>query len=178
MSRAWNGWYHCNGNTYGTWLRGSDLAFRERHHRIHVEGDYKNPPPKNKYNQLKWRSKGLMTQAPVHLTKKAQKIALDAFVASLVQDQIQVVAVAIDSHHFHALVKCPDANPRKWVGQAKGRSARTLLDRGLVTGRVWTVRFKATPVRDRAHQLNVARYIAAHDRRGATIWRCDTSSEV
>jgi hypothetical protein len=42
----WNHWYHCMGNTFGTWLPGSPKGFRTRHHREHVEGDYKHPPPK------------------------------------------------------------------------------------------------------------------------------------
>lgn len=44
MPRAWNAWYHVLTNTYGTWLRGDRRGWRERHHRKHVEGDYKNPP--------------------------------------------------------------------------------------------------------------------------------------
>ena len=42
---AWNGWYHVNGNTYGTWLPGDERGWRSRHHKVHVNGDYKNPPP-------------------------------------------------------------------------------------------------------------------------------------
>lgn len=42
----WNDWCHCMGHTYGTWLPGDPCSFRTRHHRQHIEGDYRNPPPK------------------------------------------------------------------------------------------------------------------------------------
>ena len=39
----WNDWYHCTTHTYGSWLRGDRRGWRARHHREHVQGDYKNP---------------------------------------------------------------------------------------------------------------------------------------
>ncbi len=45
MSAPWNRWFHCIGGTYGSWLPGDRRGFRTRHHREHVEGDYRNPPP-------------------------------------------------------------------------------------------------------------------------------------
>jgi hypothetical protein len=39
-------WFHAIITTYGAWLDGDARGFRTRHHREHVEGDYKNPPPK------------------------------------------------------------------------------------------------------------------------------------
>ena len=39
---AWNHWYHCTAHTYGTWLRGDPRGWRARHHREHVDGDYRN----------------------------------------------------------------------------------------------------------------------------------------
>ena len=48
---AWNNWYHVNGNTYGTWLPGDPRGWRERGHKKHVAGDYKNPPPPDRANR-------------------------------------------------------------------------------------------------------------------------------
>lgn len=42
--QPWNDWYHIMCHTYGTWLPGDPRGFRTRHHREHVEGDYKSPP--------------------------------------------------------------------------------------------------------------------------------------
>ena len=42
-------WYHVVLSTYGSWLYGDKRGFRTRHHREHVDGDYKNPPSLGKY---------------------------------------------------------------------------------------------------------------------------------
>jgi hypothetical protein len=42
-------WYHIMLTTSGDWLYGDARGFRTRHHREHVEGDYKNPPPPGIY---------------------------------------------------------------------------------------------------------------------------------
>ena len=65
--QPWNNWYHCMGNTHGTWLPGDPRGFRTRHHKEHVEGDYKNPPVEN-YEQRLRKSKELMKRDPVYLT--------------------------------------------------------------------------------------------------------------
>ncbi len=167
----WNDWYHVNGNTHGTWLRGDPRGWRARHHREHVQGDYKDPPPEGTYDRLHARSKQLMTRPPVRLTPQAAHIACNEIVASLLRHDIQALAVAVDDHHYHILARFPDHNPRKWVGIAKKNSARALSDASLVpAGGVWAVRCRCLPVRDRAHQLNVFRYIEKHARRGASIW--------
>jgi hypothetical protein len=38
---------------------------------------------------------------------------------------------------------------------------------------LWAKRSYARPITDRQHQLSVVRYIAAHSRRGAVVWRFD-----
>jgi hypothetical protein len=42
-------WYHSITSTYGAWLYGDERGFRTRHHREHVDGDYKSPPPRGLY---------------------------------------------------------------------------------------------------------------------------------
>ncbi len=199
--QAWNDWYHLNGNTYGTWLRGDPRGFRTRHHREHVEGDYKNPPPPGSYDALHARSKTLMRRPPVRLPPEARRIACDEIVASLAHQGIEVVCACVDDHHFHVLARFrlpeisnnekptglnPWASPRRTrnspihahirhiVGFAKSRAARALSEAGLVhEGGVWGKRFKITPVTSRAHQVNIARYILDHGPRGAAVWRRD-----
>lgn len=79
----WNNWYHCMGNTYGTWLPGDPRGFRTRHHREHVEGDYRDPPPKGQYDQRFTQSKQLLTRQPVHLSKELRPRVRDELIASL-----------------------------------------------------------------------------------------------
>lgn len=101
---AWNGWYHINGNTYGTWIRGDDRGWRSRHHREHVEGDYRNPPPIEAYAAQREASRRLMS-APVRLVFAARRRAVDEIVGSLVHQGIQVIACCVDDHHYHILAK-------------------------------------------------------------------------
>lgn len=173
----WRDWYHVNGNTYGTWLRGDERGWRARHHREHVIGDYKSPPPKGMYDALKARSRSLMTRPEVHLSPRARRLACETFAHSLEIDGVQAVAICIDDHHFHTLARFPDHDPRTWIGRAKRRSAKALSDAGLVErGGVWAIRCRCLPVKDRDHQVAVARYIIGHARRGSAVWRSDRAS--
>src|SRR4029079_6566514 len=47
----WNAWYHVTNHVCGSWVRGDPRGWRSRHHREHVDGDYKNPPPTGEVRQ-------------------------------------------------------------------------------------------------------------------------------
>jgi hypothetical protein len=202
MSQAWNGWYHINGNTYGTWLRGDPRGWRARHHREHVEGDYRNPPPAGTYDRVHALSKRLMAKAdraPVYLSVEARSLARDVMTDSLLAHGVELVAFALDSHHYHLLARFINVRPlarvapkptdrgpwasanasppyitdppRHYVGIAKMRAAHALAEARLVRpGGVWGKRCKVTPVKDRAHQVAIARYIERHANAGAALW--------
>ena len=72
VSEPWNHWYHCTASTYGTWLRGDPRGWRARHHREHVEGDYRNPPPPGTYAPMLAQSKKLMKRPAVHLPNEVR----------------------------------------------------------------------------------------------------------
>jgi len=117
------------GHTYGTWLPGDPKGFRTRHHREHVEGDYKNPPPKGKYDKLWQRSKDLMKRDPVYLAPEQRARAVLEFVRSFNKWNIPLRSISIDRIHLHALVQVTDHNPRHYVGLAKNEcSAYIKLD--------------------------------------------------
>lgn len=110
----WNDWYHINGNTYGTWLRGDPRGWRARHHREHVEGDYKNPPPPGTYDRLHASSKRLMAKAnrvPVRLSTQARRVACQTMVESLLAHGVELVAISVDDHHYHLLARFTKARP-------------------------------------------------------------------
>ena len=67
MSAPWNRWFHCIGGTYGSWLPGDPRGFRTRHHREHVEGDYRNPPPAGIYEPRHRRAEDSPRFDPVTL---------------------------------------------------------------------------------------------------------------
>ena len=76
-------WYHIIVTTYGAWLDGDARGFRTRHHREHVEGDYKSPPPRELYAERRQRSLDLLKQAVVSIAPEWRPIIGAALVERL-----------------------------------------------------------------------------------------------
>ena len=192
---AFNGWYHCMANTYGTWLPGDPRGFRTRKHREHVQGDYKSPPPAGFYEQQHQAAKQSMTREPVYLSVAARTACVDALIHAWVDVHgVEVLTVAVGACHMHVLARfgrVPDPlrdpknpkptptrrgirykdPPRYFVGIAKERSAKTLAAADLVKpGGIWAKRGKIVSIKDRQHQLRVYKYILDHEHEGAAIW--------
>ena len=167
----WNDRYHCTANTYGTWLRGDPRGWRARHHREHVEGDYKNPPPEGKCDKLHEYSKRLMKRDPVHVGRELRKTVVEEFALRLWQEGSDVIVGCFDDHHLHVLHRARDHNPRHLIGIAKKHTSHLLRQLGLrvAPGGIWAKRSKAIPIKNRAHPLNVSGYIFDHEERGAAI---------
>jgi hypothetical protein len=171
MNPPWGNWYHCTCSTYGTWLRGDPRGWRARHHREDCDGDYKNRPPKGKFDKLYELSKRLMKRDPVYIEVEIRAIVVEEFVNRLEREQIEVIIAGLDDHHLHILLGVIDHNPRHWLGLAKKHTSHILRELELAKseGGIWAKRSKAIPIRDRAHQLNVVGYILGHEKRGAAI---------
>lgn len=186
---AFNGWYHCMANTYGTWLPGDPRGFRTRKHREHVEGDYKQPPPKGKHEARHIRAKESMTREPVYLSVPARRACVQALAYAWVDvHEIEVLAIAVGRCHMHVLARfrrsqdgpkpslsrggLREKDPaRYYVGIGKERSAKALASKSLVKpGGVWAKRGKIVPIKDRQHQLHVYSYILDHEKEGAATW--------
>lgn len=99
----WNHWYHCTTHTYGSWLRGDPRGWRARHHREHVQGDYKKPPSSGKYDALFNYSKSLMKRDPVRIDRELRQFVVDAIVARLIERNIETRIVSLDSITFLCL---------------------------------------------------------------------------
>ncbi len=193
--KPWNNWFHVVGNTYATWLPGDERGWRARHHREHVEGDYKNPPPIGAHAATLERSKRLQRRPRVILTRPQCHIACEVMARALRFHCVDLVDLCVTPRHYHILARFlpvpgtayPDRvpipgvttdspisrirTPRHLVGIAKKESARTLSKCGLLPeGGVWAVRCKPKPIADREHQVRVARYIRAHAKKGAVVW--------
>jgi len=163
-------WFHVIMGTYGSWLYGDPRGFRTRHHREHVEGDYKNPPPAGRYNAQLTRSRRLLKQPPVVLSKDWRPVIGGAVRDKLLAAGAQVLCVSMSGQHCHYLAKMPPGPvPRKWTGMAKRHSHFIADGRGW-SGLLWAVRCKVGPVRDRPHQLNTYAYILDHVCEGAWVW--------
>ncbi len=162
-------WFHVTTHTYGAWLYGDPRGFRTRHHREHVEGDYKNPPPKGKYDDEYQRSKDSLKQPPVILSPEWRKEVGIAMRDKLLQVGAMLLRLSVSGQHVHYLAKMPTAMPKFWTGLAKKHAWFELRDRGW-KGMLWAKGGKATPVKDRKHQLNVYGYIGRHVHEGAWLW--------
>jgi hypothetical protein len=163
-------WAHVIVTTYGAWLDGDIRGFRTRHHREHVEGDYKNPPPPERYAVRRQRSRKSLKQPPVSLEPSWRPIIGQALVERFQGLGGFVLCVALGRQHGHLLVKLPRGVARMWTGLAKKHAWFVARDAGWV-GKLWGVRSRAVPVRDRRHQLNVYAYILKHTKEGAWVWK-------
>jgi REP element-mobilizing transposase RayT len=174
-TRPWNDWYHITIHVYGSWLRGDPRGWRSRHHREHVDGDYRNPPPSCKYDNLYELSKALMKRDPVPIAEELRQLIANALAEKLRQDGIEVVIISVDAKHVHILARVRDHNPRHWVGRAKKHASHSVRQHGLRTeaGGLWAKRCHPEPIADRRHEVRTAGYIFDHSKRGAKLWRID-----
>jgi hypothetical protein len=166
---AWNGWFHVNGNTYGTWLPGDPRGWRERGHKKHVDGDYKRPPPAGSGDALHRSASQLLKEPPMRLSGQQRLLAGRAMIESLVAQGIELLAFSLDSIHFHLLGRFPTSRVRPVVGPAKKHAYFELRDQGFVR-RLWGSGSNVVPIRDRQHQLNVFGYIGRHKDHDAWVW--------
>jgi|SRR5579884_787230 len=162
-------WFHIILTAYGAWLYGDGRGFRTRHHREHVEGDYKNPPPRGMYADKEAKSEASLKQEPVAWSPEWRAVIGGALVARLQHLGAFVLCAAVSRQHVHILAKLPRSQARAWSGLAKKHAWFTARERGWV-GKMWSKRGKQSPVRDRRHQLNVYWYILGHEKEGAWIW--------
>jgi hypothetical protein len=131
----WNDWYHCTLHTYGTWLRGDPRGWRSRHHREHVDGDYKRPPPKGEYDAQLKHSKSLMKRDPFKIDEdKIIEFVLRALVDRLTEFEIPVAVGAFDGVHAHVLAQCVKHNPKIVIGIAKQYATVQLKSQGEALG--------------------------------------------
>ena len=166
---AWNGWYHIEGHTYGTWLRGDPRGWRARYHREHIEGDYRNPPSPGTYDKILQHSKNLMKQPPVYLNKTQRRIVGQCVVEMLSMQDVQVLALSMDAVHLHVLAKFLDSNVRPIVGRAKKHAYHTLHGQGGPPS-LWATRHYVKPIADREHQVRSYEYILDHAQEDAWVW--------
>jgi len=163
------GWFHVTTHTYGAWLYGDPRGFRTRHHREHVEGDYKDPPPKGRYKSQYERSVQSLKQIPVILAPIWRPRIGLWFHEKLIELGAELIAISVSGQHIHCQVRMPVTSPRKWTGLAKKHVWHAATETGW-TGKLWAVRSKATPILDKKHQENVFHYILRHKTEGAWVW--------
>ena len=176
---AWNGWYHCTGSTYGTWLRGEERGWRSRRHHEHCDRDYKQPPPKGKHQRELEESKRLMKRKRVVLTPAQREFACREFVKALEERDVEVGEFCVGAKHWHGRLRFRDPVKHRGqnrdanllIGQAKGKCAREMSRaRMIAPGGVWAARSRVRPIKNQFHNANVSKYIPDHAKKGAAVY--------
>ena len=162
-------WFHCIVSTYGSWLPGDPRGFRTRHHREHVAGDYKSPPPVGAYENFHAANQQALTQAVTTIPPPMRKIIGEALRDRLQKQGGEVLAIACGGQHAHVQVQLSDGDARKPLGYAKQAATSVTHQAGFV-GKLWAVRGTLVRIRDRVHQERVYRYILEHASEGAWVW--------
>jgi hypothetical protein len=164
-------WYHVVLTTYGNWLPGDSRGFRARHHRQHVEGDYKSPP-KQDYSALHAKSAAQMDYSVARMSHDYREIVGLALVDRLHRLGGFVLTVAVSATHVHMLVRLPKREARRWIGLAKKHAWFEMRDAGW-QAKLWAKRGKILPIRDSFHQRNCFAYILRHIHEDAWVWVSD-----
>ena len=164
-------WFHVVISTYNSWLPGDPRGFRTRHHRIHSSGDYHKPPPAGEHHGLYLYSQSLVGRtAAIEIPPPVRATIGQALIATLARRELRILAVAVGGHHAHMLLELPPSyeTRRDLIGQGKRASSHAA--RRALPGRVWGSGGKFVTIKDRRHQLQTLRYIAAHASQGAWVW--------
>lgn len=114
----------------------------------------------------------------VVLTPMQRQFACDALAAALHEQEVEIIAFCVGAKHWHGLLRfrdpekhCgQDRDARVLIGFAKGKTARAMSRAVIIEpGGVWGKKCRVRPVRNRAHHLNIVKYILVHEKKGAAI---------
>jgi len=141
-------WFHVIATTYGAWLPGDPRGFRTRHHRDHVDGDYKSPPPAGIYEGLHRNSAKLLKHDPAVLSVAQRATVGIALRTRLDELGASLIAISVSGQHVHMLLKVsPKNRPKAGWHREDARVVRTAKDR--LEEEAWGKRGKYLTIRDR-----------------------------
>jgi len=161
-------WFHLILTTYAAWLPGDPRGFRTRHHRDHVDGDYKHPPSEGLYDGLHRAVRANQKQPTVTLTSQLRELIANALCDRLNRLGSTVAIISVSARHSHVLAKFPPRLTRHWAGIIKRHATYTLKEHGW-NRRLWAKGEKFLRIRNRQHQLNAFGYIQRHADEGAFV---------
>ena len=162
-------WFHLIVTTYGSWLPGDPRGFRTWHHKEHVDGDYKSPPPTGFYDDRHGFSQRKLNDDPTVLSAPHREIVGLGLRDRLQQLGGRVLALSVSGCHCHLQVELEDCDVRLPLGVAK-QHAWYALRAVAWKQKLWAKRCKVVRIRDRQHQRRVYRYVLKHREEGAWVW--------
>ncbi|HVS71810.1 MAG TPA: hypothetical protein VHQ47_11190 [Phycisphaerae bacterium] len=165
---GWRHWYHLTLGTYGHWLPGDPRSWRERHHRRHVPGSHRHPPPpSDRAQRLHEYARGRMTRPPFAFAPDDLATIGSHLLDSLRIQQAPIAAISVAKEHCHLLVRCEDDKPRDCSGNLKVHIYhRMFADQASP----WEKGSHEEPIKDLAHGRWTFGYILDHEKEGAWVW--------
>jgi hypothetical protein len=160
--------YHIQWSTYGSWLPGDPRGFRTRHHRTHIEGNYRHPPPSGEYDEILERSRRLMKKAPVAIAASLRETVGTACLDQLQKEKVATFVLSIGGQHCHVALVAPYEGLRQMIGRVKKVSSHAV--RQDLPGQVWSVGCHPVIVETRVHWEHVLKYVLDHAMEGAWVW--------
>ena len=154
--------YHIQWGTYGSWLPGDPRGFRTKGHRVHVDGDYRNPPPKGKYDRLYEYARSQMSKEAVIVPRELRAVVGQACLERFQTEDIYVHRLSVGGQHVHVAIDCLPDGIKQMIGRVKKVSSHRIRD--TIPGKVWSHGCNVVPVQDEQHWRNVLRYILDHAR--------------
>ncbi len=162
-------WYHVIWNTLGSWLPGDPRGFRNRDHRIHSSGDYKNPPPAGEHEGL-LRYNQKRARAEVTIPYALRPVIGDAARDAMTRRAIEFVVISVSSEHVHVLGNLPRIYSTSQALVGKVKTIASLAVREQLPGSIWSRGCMLKPITSPGHWASTQNYIANMQERGAYVW--------
>ena len=162
-------WQHVMIGTRCSWLHGDLRGFRDRNHRTHSSGDYKNRPPADEHAGLR-RYYAQRSGDPVDFDLDVRVIVCREFVRKLRSLGFAVVACSVGKRHLHVVVELASdyADRRKAIGKCKQKASHAV--RELLPGNIWSEGGEFKPIADDGHLANATAYVRTKQEAGTVVW--------
>jgi REP element-mobilizing transposase RayT len=163
-------WFHVMWHTYGTWLPGDPRGFRDRDHRIHSSGDYKNPPPQGEHEGLHRYAKRVSKSEVVLNTPSLRREVAESLVGVIHGMQCRLLALTVCRVHVHLVVELPEVEDafRQTLTDIKMESSKRV--KGKPASRLWARLWKVVPIDDEAHRQDELIYVRDKQGKSTCTW--------
>jgi len=169
-------WQHVILGTRCSWMHGDRRGFRDRGHRIHSSGDYKNPPPEHEHAGLR-RYFEKRSVKPVDFDLAIRVEVCREFVVKMLKLGFRIIACSVGERHLHALVELVSEyrEKRKVVGKCKQKASHAV--RLLLPGNIWSEGGEFKRIKDAGHLENTYNYIRTRQAAGTIVWSHKTDED-
>lgn len=167
MPRPDHSWWHVMWHTYGTWLPCDPRGFRDRHHRIHSSGDYKNPPPGGEHAGLHRYAKRVSKNEVVLSTPALRREVCEALLATTVELDYRVMALTVCRVHVHTVIELPAGRDTFDAAMTalKTKSSAKVINKP--ASRLWARKWKPVLIETTEHRH--AELVYVRDKQGPRV---------